>query len=434
MMEKIASVRSLGARLYGSNLSSIFTALGIFTVSWEKFGNVGIAGYNLKLSVILFAFSLLFSWIDSWRRNIPLRPPFPIIFALALVLLYALIGLISTSQVAAQAQTVAVITGALIPFLAVLINVKLYGNFSQLLNAFIYGAIFASIFGLYQLAAFYSGLPQIVSYRATDVNGYGRISSFSYESGYFGYFLVLAMVAVLARSVLTKTPTNQWLLGLFALTLVLANSRAAFVTIPILLGIFIFFWPRRIPRPRFGWLATLGAIGLVVVIAMKPDVMQAVAVRFFSLFDPNEASSNAPRLAVLNSSWQIFSDNPLWGIGPSSLRDFLYSYGFQVSPTASPNSVIANNSFFQALLDGGVILFLAELAFVITAIAFYMHRSHSVAWILMSGWLTVLVVSGFVTSYFWDIKLWVFLALAICAYAVQKSPISNKSRISNSFG
>lgn len=429
-MEKFEIAKKLASRIYESKLSSVFAVLGIFTVSWERFGNIGVAGYNLKISVVFFGLSLLLSLIDAWRHNVAVRPPLLVIAALSLVVLYALLGLFSSSQVSAQAQTFAVLSGALIPFLAVLINVRLYSTFLALLNTFVYGAIAACIFGLYQLAAFYTGLPQIVTYTATDVNGYGRISSFSYESGYFGYFLVLAMVAVIARSVITGTPTNQWLIGFFTVTLILANSRAAFVTIPILLGFFIFFWPRRTPRPRFGWLITLGALAVTAVVAFKPEVIEAVAVRFFSLFDPNEGSSNAPRLAVLNSSWEIFTDNPLWGIGPSSLRDFLYSYGFKVSPTAAPNSVIANNSFFQALLDGGVILFLAQLAFVVLAIFFYMRRNHPPAWILMSGWTTVLVVSGFVTSYFWDIKLWVFLSLAISAYITYEtqSPQKLKSR------
>lgn len=398
------------------NLSTIFTMLGIFTVSWERFGNVGLAGYNLKISVVFFACALVLGLVDAWRHNFPLKPPFPVVYALGLVVLFAFLGLLSSSQVAAQAQTVAIVSGSVIPFLAVLITVKLHSNFGHLLNVFISGAIFASIFGLYQLGAFYTGLPQIVSYRATDVNGYGRISSFSYESGYFGYFLVLAMVAVIARGVLKQKPSNQWLLGFFLVTLILANSRAVFVTIPILIFFFLFFWPRRVPRPKMGWLSSLAVLGFVGVVTLRPEIFQAVAVRFISLFDPNEQSSNAPRLAVLNSSWQIFADNSVFGIGPSSLRDFLLSYGFPVSPSAAPNSVVANNSLFQALLDGGVILLLAQLAFVVIAVYLYMRRNRPVAWILMCGWVTVLFVSGFVTSYFWDIKLWVFLALAMSAF------------------
>lgn len=418
-MKLVASVRQLALKISEVNLSSIFILLGLFTVSWERFGNISAGGYNLKLSPILFGVGLVLALLDAWRTQISLRPPLIVIYAIGMVLVFSVLGFFSVSMISAQMQTVALVTGALIPFLSVLLNLRLFGGLVRSLNAFIYGAVFASFFGIYQLVAFYAKLPQIVDYTATDVNGYGRIRAFSYESGYFGYFLVLAIVAVIARSVLTKKPTNQWLIALFSATLVLANSRATFVTIPILVVLFLFWWPKRVSRPRVGWIALVLGIGAMAVIAIKPDVIEALSVRFFSLFDPNEASSNAPRLAVLSSSWNIFADNPILGIGPSSLKNFLDLYGYKVDLNAAPNSIVANNSLFQALLDGGLVLLLVQLGFVVLVIAQYFKRARPTAWVLLCGWLTVLLVSGFVTSYFWDIKLWVFVALAIAAFSLQ---------------
>lgn len=418
-MKLVTSMRQLVLRVSEVNLSTLFMLLSIFTVSWERFGNLSAGGYNIKLSIVLFAISLVLALVDSWKSRAALKPPFIVVAALGLVLVFAVLGFFSTSMFSAQMQSVALVTGALVPFLAVLLNLRLFGGLVRALNALIYGAVFASAFGIYQLLAFYLKLTQIVEYTATDVNGYGRIRAFSYESGYFGYFLVLAMVAVIARSVLTHTATNQWLIAFFGTTLVLANSRATFVTIPILIVLFLFWWPRKVPNPRVGWIALILGIGAVTVFAIKPDVLQALGVRFFSLFDPNEASSNAPRLAVLDSSWNIFVNNPIIGIGPSSLKHYLEQYGYRVDLNASPNSIVANNSLFQALLDGGLVLLMAQLTFVVIAIAIYLKRTRPTAWVLLCGWLTVLFVSGFVTSYFWDIKLWVFLALAVGAFYLQ---------------
>ena len=418
-MKLVTRVRQLALRIAEVNLSTLFMLLGIFTVSWERFGNLSVGGYNLKLSPVLFAFSLMLALVDTWRSRIALKPPFIVIFSIGLALLFAVVGFFSVSMFSAQMQTVAVVSGALIPFMAVLLNLRLFGGLLRALNALIYGAVFASAFGIYQLLAFYAKLPQIVEYTATDVNGYGRIRAFSYESGYFGYFLVLAMVAVIARSVLSDKPTNQWLIAFFGVTLVLANSRATFVTIPILVLLFAIWWPRKVSKPRVGWITLALSIGAVAVFAIKPDVLQALSVRFFSLFDPNEASSNAPRLAVLSSSWDIFVNHPVLGIGPSSLKHFLDEYGYRVDLNAEPNSIVANNSLFQALLDGGLVLLLAQLAFIVVAVAVYLKRNRPTAWVLLCGWLTVLVVSGFVTSYYWDIKLWVFLGLAVAAFHLQ---------------
>jgi O-antigen ligase len=417
--------------LTSARLSTVFLWVGLFTLSWERFGNIGVGSFNVKLPVILFSISFVFSLAEAWKSNVILRIPLIFVATCALALLYAVIGVAALNPITAQLQTITVILGAIVPFFAIALNLKLYPQLINALNALIYGATLASIFGIYQLIAFYIDWPQIVSYRATDVNGLGRISSFSYESGYFGYFLIIAIAAVIARGVLTQKQPSQLLLGFYLVTLVLTNSRAAFVTIPILFVIFLIFWPRTKPRPRIGVLLWLGTGAGLFVLALRPELVNSVLVRFFSLFDPTEASSNAPRLQVLSSAWDIFLDNPLWGIGPSSFKTYLLEYGYPVQPGASLNSVIANNSWFQALLDGGLILLAAQLLFVILVIAVYYQRSHLVAWVLLSGWFTVLFVSSFVTSYFWDIKLWALLGLAVGAFhlAYKESQHSSKPRV-----
>lgn len=404
-------------------LATLAMLVGVFTISWDRFGNLQAGGYNVKLPVIAFALSLLLNFVEACRaRTVIAKIPRVVVAAVGLFVVFVIMTVFAVSMIDGLLQAITIALGALIPLCAVLLAHKLDGNVLRTLNVFIYGAIVASLYGLYQLAGFYFKLPMLVSYDATDVNGLGRISSFSYESGYFGYFLVLAMTALIAVGVATHRPTNQWLLALFGLTLVLANSRATFVTIPILVVIFMFGWPRGVTKPRVGFIAWGAALGAAGVLLLKPDLVQAIMVRFVSLFDPNEASSNAPRLGVLSASWDIFLDHPIFGIGPASLKTYFLKAGLPIDFAASPNTVVANNIWFQAMLDGGLVLLLCELAFIAIVLVTYFKRAYTVTWILLSGWLTVLLVSGFITSYFWDIKLWAFLGIAIsAAYLMPKS-------------
>lgn len=394
-------------------LAIVLCQVGLFTVSWDRVGNVGVGDFNVKISIVSFGLSvalLLLSGQFPWRTIAP-RPI--VLTVLSMIGVTILASALAEDKTTAFLSVFRVIVGAVVPACSVLVIATKPEQFRQMLNWVLWGALFASFFGLYQLLAFYIGFPQFVDYAGVS-GGVGRISSFSYEPAVFGYFLVLAIVVAIVRRSISRPKYSELQIVVLLITLILLNSRAVFLTLPLLLILIRPIKNRLISKKIFWW--TLGAI-VVVVVALcvtVPSIPEVVASQFLSIFNPNEQSSNAPRLrgywAALNLAAQHF-----WiGVGPSNYG--LYIAQLHDAQTGvSLNKVVVNNVWLQSMLDGGILLTLVQLTLVVLVAkcTFFSKRIH--ARILSAGWMSVLIVGGMVISNFYDAKLWIIMALALVA-------------------
>lgn len=386
--------------------------LGIFTVSWDRFAQLQVGSFNVKLPTIAFAIALTLTLVDYARlplqsgtrqRVVPL--------AVWTMVVFGVLGFGALDRTAALLQTLTVALGAIVPFFAVYLNIRMFGKVDQALTAFIRGGALAAVFGVYQLVAFYSGLPQVVPYEARS-GGLGRISSFTYEAGYFGYFLILVIGALFARAALRGEVVNRTHLFMFTGVLILANSRATLFTLPLLFLLLFAGWPKSATRAKL-WPALLAAAYLVLVaVVAAPQMFSNIFNRILTVFDPIEASSNAPRLATYSLTWAIARDHPIFGIGAGNLIRYLPQYGGTLGVNATSNSIVANSAWIQAMLDGGIILLAFEVLSVCVAIRTLFRRRNPVVRMLVAGWISTILVSSAITSYFWDMKLWIVLAMA----------------------
>lgn len=308
--------------------------------------------------------------------------------------------------------------GAVLPFLAVLTSVRRRSELDFALTAVIRGGYLAAVFGLYQLAAFYTGAPQVVEYTALG-GDLGRISSFSHEAGYFGSYMVLVLAALFARAALRNQNVSWVVVALLVVVLLLANTRAVFLTVPLFAILMVLRRPRRRSEGRF----VVGATALTLVGAgvwiSAPGAVHRLTERASTIFDSAEATSNAPRLELLEAIRPIIEQNLIAGIGPGQLYFDGPTFGLVREAGATPNSVIADNIYYQALLDGGIVLLVAQLLFVIACIRIALANRDQVARALLAGYLAVVIPASLITSYFWDAKLWTVLATAVAASVIQ---------------
>lgn len=393
-------------------VSTLFLWVGLFTVSWDKFFQVHLGSFNLKLPVIAFAASAVLTALDQRKKgNIQLGHPV-ITAALWVLVAFMFAGLFANDRVLALIQLATIITGALPALLACVWNTRLHGNVNAALTAFIRGGVVASVFGLYQLFAFYTGLPQGMIYRATS-GGMGRISSFSYEAGYFGYFVALVIAALFARAHIRNVDVNKWQLLFFVAVMILANSRATVFVLPLLVVLLLFRRPSSSVKAKLVPIIFFGMVFLGLAWAAFPAFFEAFAARAATVFDLTEQTSNAPRLNSFAIAWELIQQNPIVGIGGGNLRDESAILTGVVDDRLSSNEVIANNVWLQSLLDGGIVLLVAEAAMILSAAVHLYRRKAPAARFLAGGWLTVLLVSSIITSYFFDVKLWAVLGLAV---------------------
>ncbi|MGV8883240.1 MAG: O-antigen ligase family protein [Rhodoglobus sp.] len=377
--------------------------------------NVAVAGFNVKISIVAFALSALLAAVRM--RDPANRPRIPralLILASAIVLIMVIASLFAAQPVTALIEVATVIGTAVLPAFAVLANSRLPGQFDAMLRWLVWGALFVCAFGIYQLVAFYLGLPQFVSYTGVS-GGLGRISAFSYEPAMLGYFLAGALAVALVRLWVVRSPWGYVHLAIILTTILLLNSRAVFLVLPPLLLL-----ARPLATGLFTKKQLLGvaaaAVGVVVLaIVIAPKLPGVVVGQFLSIFDPTEAASNAPRLQLYGAALKVAQEHLWLGVGPSNFGLYIVDLDYQQYAGVSLNKMVVNNVWIQAVVDAGILLFILQLALLIYVIVFVYFSKNVVARTLMAGWIPVVLVGGMVVSNFYDSTLWVLLSLAIGA-------------------
>lgn len=433
-------------------------ALGLFTVSWERLLNVHIASYNVKLPSLLFSTAFVLALVAK-RRGRP-RPPAALYQRLLLGLTVAIVlyevvrGVLSPTPAAAVAQLAAVLTGAMLPAAALLLLVRDRDDLRWALRWLLAGAALASAFGLYQLLAFYLGWPQGIAYTGVGIGtSIGRISAFSYEPAYFAYYLVLALGAYVTLRRMQSEDGRWGGLAAFAAMLYLANVRAVPLVV-LAMGVVLlvaFRANRRLLARGSVLLAAAVAVAVAVPLALSavttvlqprddavderppsvsagpdgerpsdeptPDPPEQALRPQIQSVDPQEPTSNGPRLALYTAVLHEVQQSPVFGLGPGNLTAALRRNAPETVADQGGGQVVANNVWLQALADGGVPLLLLELALVGTVLVTTIRRRAATVFPLCAAWLAVLGVGGMLTSYFFDVKVWVVLALIVVGLA-----------------
>lgn len=403
--------------------------VALATVSWDRLLNFSVLGFNLKLPNILFGICFLLSplvcnktWSSRGTRILLLAWSLPI-----LALTIAIFAAAGSARIELL-QASALIFSSAIPFFVTYLGIRQFAMLVEGLTAFVIGALIASLFGTYQYIENFFPLPQVLPYPDTAL-GFHRVAAMSYESGYFGYFLILAFSCAVALYRILPKRSYMIAACILMAVLVLANTRAAFLTAPIAIAVMFFRDIRKLPKritkavvahPRTTWVVVLSTVSFVFVLMIGlRNSLGVVFERFVSIFDPNEPSSNSPRIALWQAMREIVSGNWLVGIGPGNLKNHLDSYlGHDIRPL-HPSEVVANNAYIQALIDGGVILLLAEI-FLIAFLAFQVARpSLAVPWTLFGGWISVVSVSFVIVSYYWNTSMWVVIAIACSSVTIR---------------
>jgi hypothetical protein len=442
-------------------IAAVLVAVGLVTVSWDRLLNVQAGPYNVKLPALVLSVAAVLALLGT-RRAVPVlvgRGARRVVAGLvAAIVLYELVrGLFSASPTAAFAQVAALLSGAVLPAVAVLLVVRTKQHLRWALGWLLVGAVIAAVFGLYQLFAFYTGLPQGIQYVGVGIGtGIGRISAFDYEPAYFAYYMLLVLGAFIALRRLDGGDVGWRPLIAFGAILYLANVRAVpLVAIGIaVLLVLALRWNRRLLVRGAAVLVVTVAVALATptavttiaglvpqaapasdagspardhsdpVVSDSPDAAESDAAvqkgiqSQLQSVDPGEKSSNAPRLGLYSAVLREVAHAPVFGLGAGNLGDALRSNAPSAIQDQIGGQVVANNIWLQALADGGAVQLLLELALVVTVLVAALRRRTAAVYPMAAGVLAVIGVGGMLTSYLFDIKVWVVLALALVGFAL----------------
>ncbi|MGT2425287.1 O-antigen ligase family protein [Amnibacterium kyonggiense] len=436
-------------RRTAATAATVLLLAGFVTIDWERFANVALGPYNVKLPSMLFSLSavLCLPLLSTLRRFARNRVAIALVATLGALAVYLVVrALLSADVRAALPQIAATITGAVAPGFAVITLCTTLAAVGVAARWYLAGAVVASVYGFYQLTAFYLGLPQGIVYTGVGTDGLvGRISAFSYEPAYFAYYIVLGLGLTIMLDVLRPAKTHLVLIALFALVLTLANVRALVFLAPLLVVLLV-FRARRYRRAMFTLLVAAAACAALTVmmpsligalrqtetpsgsnqaaapVAPAPSTAAPTRATATSeptpapgLLDPNEPSSNAPRLSVYRTVLGVAQRQLVFGAGLGNLQIELQSVEPPPPNIDLSKPVVANNIWLEALVDGGVLAVLLQLGAVVLMGALLFKRWATAVFPVVAAWLAVILVGGMLTSYFFDIKIWVVAGLVVSA-------------------
>lgn len=172
--------------------------------------------------------------------------------------------------------------------------------------------------------------------------------------GLCGYYLnnkrfvlsfVFGMVALISSVVLFLTGCRGAYIGIFFIFIL---SFAVALKI---------FWHKY--KKRFiTFASTIAGLGIFALMAITP-----LRVRVFSIFAMRADSSNSFRFNVYKSSWQMFKDNWLVGIGQGN-QNFREIYGLYMK--TGFDALSAYNIYLETAVESGIFALIAFLGFLIT--------------------------------------------------------------------
>ena len=198
--------------------------------------------------------------------------------------------------------------------------------------------------------------------------------------------------------------------GIFSL--LLTGTRGAWIAAIILIPLVVLIHAERKLKKLSAILVSLSLVGGIFFIT--PTLLNRVS----TIADLN-MQSNSERLLMWQSAWQMFKDNPLFGVGYGS-----YKVAYQtkyISPDAKERTLEhAHNNFMQMLAECGIVGF---AAFVFMWIYFsYLClrgwiKSRNIAYLMFFSVLWGMMLHGF-TEYNFETSMtskifWFSLALCM---------------------
>lgn len=270
-------------------------------------------------------------------------------------------------------------------------------NLNEILNAFIYSALFISIGGFIQLIVLpdFTVLDPLLGWDPHK----NRLASTFFDPNFTGGYLALVS-SVIIGSYLTKEiriKTNNLTFKLFVILigLFLTFSRSSWGMFALIIGIFGVF--------RARWLIWVGILAIFLAYFAIPRVQTRIS----GVTDP--ADSAAFRLVSWGNAWEIAQDNLLFGVGFNAFRYSQEDYAFfSVGTTGGNSGSGSDSSFLLVLATTGVFGFVVFL-FSYFYPAYSQFKKGKV--VLLAIFVGLFLHSQFVNSLFYPqfMFLWPFL-------------------------
>ena len=289
--------------------------------------------------------------------------------------------------------------------------IRHHDDSNRLIDIFLYGAVFASFYGIYiafgkSLLPSLPVLPGHVDFQYIRVVDLLLIRNGPFKEGnYFGCFLVLCFVLASHRK-------NRTQLYIFYVAIISTFSTIALILVHVLL-VWHFIksnihWSFKFATFSLGFLLISGVY--IKSRESNPIIIVVEKLVIEKLFSKEDNPLSYSRFDRLNSSWvgiEIFKNNLLFGVGINNYGRHYNEFNEEEKLVSDNLKFIPNNVYVEILAEGGVLAFIFFVFFLIQTHIKIIHKKFMIP----------LLIYFNVFPTFTLLFIWVFLGLIVKQYS-----------------
>ena len=392
-----------------------------FCLPFERFPTIELGGASLKLNYVLILLVLVSFLVSKILRREFKIPRDPIAWLVILFYLSLTFSFGVAVNLSRSIEVFLFMTLAVLVYFTVILVAQDKESLVLAVKGILWGAVAASLMGLYQFFGDMIGLPNQVTLLKEGYDkitfGFARVQAFSQEPLYFANYIfipLLITVILLLRDkiggIFNRTLAVV-LAGALIIDFILAISRGAYLGAAVVFILFLIFqagiifrFKKLVPTLIIGVLILGGALALLL--KSEPRALDEF-ISHIKVEDRGYAESVVARVNASEQALELFELKPTFGVGLGNFGPII-----QNDPTEVPEGgwFIVNNEYLELMAENGIVGLLAFslliIALIIRGVAAFFKAKDGFLKALILGLFLALV--GILVQYATFSTLYIF--------------------------
>jgi len=337
-----------------------------FFIPFERLGSYDISGITIRLSQVTALLTIVAVFFTTAVRPHFRFPRIPILLPLLCYFAVGCIGLVNAPNLQRSIMVLLFTIFTCLISVLVPLCIRTPEQVRRLLKWFFISFVLVTLFGLYQFAGDWIGLPPTLTglreLYTKDVLGFPRVQSTALEPLYFANYLLVPLSVLISLFLMRDksfgTKKLVALIGLGGVNLALTVARGGYIAFAGALAILLCVHFFRLFTWRNFFYASLTSLAGAIIVFQFLG-LDTISTRFLShvtnLFSGASYSERVETFTIANRAWM---DHPWVGIGTGSFGPYESAHPYIVPANGWS---IVNNEYLEILAESGILGLIAIL-------------------------------------------------------------------------